>query len=100
MKSKINGFITLVMVLFGHFVFAQVKTVSGIVTDQSGLPLPGVSVLEKGTSNGTQTDFDGNYRLETKQGATLVFSYVSMVTQEVIVTSNSINISLKKMFKS
>lgn len=96
MKSKINGFITLVMVLFGHFVFAQVKTVSGIVTDQSGLPLPGVSVLEKGTSNGTQTDFDGNYRLETKQGATLVFSYVSMVTQEVIVTSNSINISLKE----
>lgn len=96
MKSKINGFITLVMVLFGHFVFAQVKTVSGIVTDQSGLPLPGVSVLEKGTSNGTQTDFDGNYRLETKQGATLVFSYVSMVTQEVIVTSNSINVSLKE----
>ena len=96
MKSKINGFITLIVVLFGHFAFAQVKTVSGTVTDNSGLPLPGVSVLEKGTSNGTQTDFDGNYQLQTKQGSTLVFSYVSMLTQEIIVNSNSINVTLKE----
>ena len=57
--------------------------VTGSVTDPDGLPLPGVNVLEKGTSNGTQTDFDGNFSLEVSSSqATLVFSYLGMVTLE------------------
>lgn len=64
-------------------VMAQ-KTVSGKVTDEaSGEALPGVNVLIKGTTTGTQTDLDGNYRLSVEDGATLVFSYVGFETQEI-----------------
>ncbi|MGB7395386.1 MAG: SusC/RagA family TonB-linked outer membrane protein, partial [Pricia sp.] len=61
------------------------STVSGTIIDEGGLPLPGANVVEKGTTNGTQTDFDGNYSLEVAEGATLVFSYVGFRTQEVVV---------------
>ena len=67
-------------------VIAQViaqRTVSGKVTDDSGEGLPGVNVLIKGTTNGTQTDLDGNYRLAVNDGDVLVFSYVGFETQEV-----------------
>ncbi|WP_083477209.1 VIT domain-containing protein [Lacinutrix algicola] len=66
-------------------------TVFGTITDQDGLPLPGVNVLVKGTSNGAITDFDGNYTITATTGNTLVFSYVGS-TSEVDVT-NSSNIS-------
>ncbi|WP_081979199.1 VIT domain-containing protein [Lacinutrix jangbogonensis] len=66
-------------------------TIFGTITDQDGLPLPGVNVLLKGTSNGTTTDFDGNYTIPALTGNTLVFSYVGN-TSEVDVT-NSSNIS-------
>ena len=56
--------------------FAQEKVISGTVTDQSGLPLPGVNILVKGTSSGTQTDFDGNYSISAATGQTLVFTYI------------------------
>ena len=59
------------------------RTVSGKVTDESGEGLPGVNVLIKGTTTGTQTDLDGNFRLSVEDGATLVFSYVGFDTQEV-----------------
>ena len=65
--------------------------ISGTITDQDGLPLPGVNVLVKGTSNGTTTDFDGNYTIQAATGNTLVFSYVGN-TSEVDVT-NASNIS-------
>ena len=58
MKTKFNRVITLVLVLFVQISFAQEKTVTGTVTESSGV-LPGVSVLVKGTSIGTETDFDG-----------------------------------------
>lgn len=58
-------------------------TVSGVVTDSEGIPLPGVNVLEKGTMNGTMTDFDGNYSLEVSSAnAVLVFSYLGMLPVE------------------
>lgn len=58
-------------------------TVTGVVTDPQGIPLPGVNVLEKGTTNGTMTDFDGNYSLEvSSSNAVLVFSYLGMATIE------------------
>lgn len=94
MRSKINGLLLFIAVMLGQTIFAQTKTVTGTVSDQSGIPLPGVTVLVKGTSKGTQTDFDGNYKIETKQGATLVYSYVSMKTQELLVNSNTINVSM------
>ncbi|MBT8184382.1 MAG: SusC/RagA family TonB-linked outer membrane protein, partial [Eudoraea sp.] len=58
-------------------------------------PLPGVSIVEQGTSNGTQTDFDGNYTINVSVGSTLVFSYVGMGTQSVVVgSSNTYNIQM------
>jgi len=61
-----------------HFAFAQ-KTVSGTVSDESGA-LPGVSVLIKGTTTGTETDFDGKYSLQANAGDILQFSYIGMET--------------------
>lgn len=62
-------------------------TITGVVTsEEDGQPVIGASVLEKGTSNGTITDFDGNYQLKVADKATLVVSYVGMKTQEVKVT--------------
>ena len=64
------------------FVNAQ-TTVSGNITDNSG-PLPGVTILEKGTTNGTVSDFDGNYTLSiANQNAVLVFSYLGFLSQEI-----------------
>ncbi|HET8737286.1 MAG TPA: TonB-dependent receptor plug domain-containing protein, partial [Pricia sp.] len=65
------------------------STVTGTVVDSEGLPLPGANVLEKGTTNGTQTDFDGNFTLEVADGATLVISYIGFQTQEVAVDGRS-----------
>jgi hypothetical protein len=52
--------------------FAQKKTISGTISDNSGLPLPGVNIIVKGTSNGTQSDFDGNYTVNANVGQSLV----------------------------
>ena len=62
----------------------QEKTVSGKITDDTGEPLPGANILEKGTTNGTQTDFDGNFTLNiTSENAILLVSYIGFATQEV-----------------
>ncbi|MDY8133984.1 TonB-dependent receptor [Aquimarina sp. 2201CG5-10] len=68
--------------------FAQ-QNVSGTVTDNSGLPLPGVNILVKDTDRGTQTDFDGNYTIEVNTGEIITYSYVGFIAQEVAVTSQS-----------
>ena len=71
------------------FSMAKAQTVSGTVSDATG-PLPGANVLVKGTSNGTQTDFDGNYTLDNVDAtATLVFSYVGFTSKEVAVNGQS-----------
>ena len=64
------------------FTFAQ-SSVSGTITDSNGGPLPGVNIIEKGTSNGTSTDFDGNYTLTVPNDAVLVISFVGFETQEI-----------------
>ncbi|WP_109437063.1 MULTISPECIES: TonB-dependent receptor plug domain-containing protein [Aquimarina] len=75
--------------------FAQEKNVSGTVTDDQGLPLPGVNVIVKNTSGGTQTDFDGNYSISVNRGAVISFSYVGFETKEVVVgDSDTINMKL------
>ena len=87
--------LTLLLAIVVHTSFAQEKIISGTVSDESG-PLPGVSVLKKGTSEGTETDFDGNYSIKVNIGDILVFGFVGMQPQERTVgSSNTINVSLK-----
>lgn len=78
------GFITI------SSVYAQEMTITGTVTDESGVPLPGVNIVVKGTSNGVQTDFDGNYSIEAIKGQVLVFSFVGLQTAEYTVSDNSV----------
>ncbi|MEM9858265.1 MAG: TonB-dependent receptor [Bacteroidota bacterium] len=87
---------TLTTLVCSYAVLAQ-STVSGKVTDATdGSGLPGVNVIEKGTTNGTVTDFDGNYTLSVSSGATIVFSFVGYTSQETVVGSRSvIDISLE-----
>lgn len=75
-------FLTFCTLLLTSFGFAQ-NTITGTVTDAEGAPLPGVNILEKGTTNGTVTDFDGNYSLEIDGDAILVFSYIGFNTEEI-----------------
>ncbi|NQU52209.1 MAG: TonB-dependent receptor [Bacteroidetes bacterium] len=76
---------------------SQQKRITGTVTDESGLPLPGVTVLLKGTTQGTVTNTDGNYFLTNiTEDATLVFTFVGMLSQEIAVgNQTSINVSLE-----
>lgn len=77
-------------------VLAQTKTIIGTVSDQNGLPLPGVNVVIKGSATGTQTDFDGAYSISAKVGQTLVFSYLGQKTVELSIgTSNTIDVQME-----
>ena len=89
-------FLLLILLVFCAQASAQ-KTISGIVSDESG-PLPGVSVIEKGTTNGTVSDFDGAYTLlVTDENAIIVFTYLGFLTQEVSAgNSDSIDIQLQE----
>jgi len=75
--------------------FAQERTVSGTVTDGTGLPVPGVNVVIKGTTTSTQTDFDGKFQIQAAPNATLVFSYLGMQTKEVSASNITLNVSLQ-----
>lgn len=76
---------------------AQVKTISGTVTAQSdGMPLPGVNVVIKGTTQGTQTDYDGNYSIEASTGDVLEFTFLGMKTQLItVLKSTTVNAALE-----
>jgi TonB-linked SusC/RagA family outer membrane protein len=96
MKLKLTWLMTLFMAFVMQFSFAQEKTVTGTVTSATdGLPLPGVSVIVKGTSRGVQTDFDGNYAIKANTGETLVFTFVGMTKSELKVgQSSTLNLSM------
>jgi TonB-linked SusC/RagA family outer membrane protein len=94
MKLKFNGFLVLLLVLVAQITFAQERAVSGVVSDNAGMPLPGVSVLVKGTKSGTQTDFDGKYSIKASSSQVLIFSYVGMNTHEVKASSATINVKM------
>ncbi len=68
------------------FLMAQEITVTGVIHDNEGETLPGVSVVVKGSTQGTVTDIDGNFEIKVAQGATLEFSYVGFQTQEIKIT--------------
>jgi len=97
MKVK-NYFMMLVLLVFNFTgALAQEKTISGTITDQSGLPLPGVNIIVKGTTNGTQSDFDGNYSINASAGDVLTFTYVGQKNVErTIGAANTINITMEE----
>ncbi|MCB0666600.1 MAG: SusC/RagA family TonB-linked outer membrane protein, partial [Saprospiraceae bacterium] len=88
----------LALMLSTQFVLAQSRTISGTITDAStSEALIGATVLVKGTSNGTVTDFDGNYSLEASTGDVLVVSFTGYTTQEITVgEESSLNITLEQ----
>ncbi|MCL6267675.1 SusC/RagA family TonB-linked outer membrane protein [Flagellimonas myxillae] len=97
MKSKTLWMMLVPLLCLCTTVLAQEKTVSGTVTDQLGLPLPGVNIVVPETQNGTQTDFDGKYTITASQGQTLLFSYLGQ--QDVRLTigaSNLINVQMQE----
>lgn len=94
MKTKFNGILTLLLALVVQISFAQQKTVSGTVSDNAGT-LPGVSILVKGTTTGTETDFNGKYSIRAKAGDVLSFTYIGYKTvEETVGASNTINVTL------
>ncbi len=94
MKTKFSGILTLLLAFVVQFTFAQEKTISGTVTDESG-SLPGVSIIIKGTTTGTETDFDGNYAIQANTGDVLVYSFIGMTTKSATVgADNTINVVL------
>ncbi len=96
MRTKFSGILTLLLAFVVQLTFAQEKTISGTVSDNSGLPLPGVNIIVKNTSNGTQSDFDGNYTIQATVGQTIVFSYVGFntVEQAVTVSTGTMNLQM------
>jgi len=97
MKTKFSGILTLFLAFVVQFSFAQEKTISGTVSDESGLPLPGVNIIVKGTTRGTQTDFDGNYSINASTGDVLSFSYLGLKSQEITIgASNTINVTMQE----
>jgi TonB-linked SusC/RagA family outer membrane protein len=95
MKKRLHGFLTLFLALVVQLSFAQVSSVTGTVTDEEGLSVPGVNVIVQGTNTGAQTDFDGKYSVTAATGDVLVFSYVGFKTQTVTVgASDSIDVIL------
>ncbi|KAF2331937.1 SusC/RagA family TonB-linked outer membrane protein [Flavobacterium daemonense] len=95
MKLKFKWIFTLLVALSMQFSFAQERTVTGKVSDKTGV-IPGVNVLVKGTKVNTQTDFDGSYSVKAKTGDVLVFSYVGMNNKTVTVgNSNTINVEME-----
>lgn len=92
MRTKLNGILTLLLAFAVHLSFAQQKTISGTVTDQDGLPLPGVNIVVEGTTSGTQTDFDGNYSIQGSEGQILLFTYIGQKDVRLTIgADNTIN---------
>jgi TonB-linked SusC/RagA family outer membrane protein len=94
MKLKFNGILVLLVVLMAQLTFAQERAVTGVVSDDAGMPIPGVSVLVKGTNFGTQTDFDGKFAIKASPSQILIFSYIGMKSKEVKATSSTVNVKL------
>lgn len=93
--KKIKTFSLALSMLICFVTMAQEKTITGIVSDSNGT-LPGANVVVKGTTRGIQTDIDGKYSIQAKEGETLVFSFIGMEDEERVVRkSNVINVVLR-----
>lgn len=95
MKQKLQFLLMFLFLFAVQNTFAQDKVVTGTVTDDLGVPLPGANIIIKNTTNGTQSDFDGNYSITVGVGETLLFTYVGFQNQEVPVgAANTINVQM------
>ena len=96
MKTKIFKICTSFLLFFALTLSAYAQQISGTVSDENGVPLPGATVVVEGTSTGVSTDFDGNYSIDASQGDVLVFSYVGYQSQSVSVgASSTVDVSLE-----
>lgn len=94
MKKTIN-WLFMLFLLGISWAQAQEKSISGTVTDQDNIPLPGVNIIVEGTTNGTQTDFDGNYAIQGSEGKALIFSYLGQKSvRQLIGANNTMNIQM------
>lgn len=91
MKQKL---LLLALVSLTFSLTATAQQITGSVTDDKGIPLPGASIVIGGTSDGTTTNFDGNFTIDVSQGSTLIISYVGYESQEIVVGSSPINVQL------
>ncbi|WP_282037621.1 SusC/RagA family TonB-linked outer membrane protein [Saccharicrinis aurantiacus] len=95
-KSSRRWMLTLFIALLSMGAFAQQSIITGVVTStEDGLPIPGVSVVVKGTSNGTITNIDGKFSVKVWQGKELVFSFVGMETQTIVAKGGVINVDMQ-----
>ncbi|WP_431242040.1 SusC/RagA family TonB-linked outer membrane protein [Flavobacterium sp. P21] len=98
MKNKLNVFLLIaIFALFHASGYAQNKVVKGTIKDATGLPIPGVNVLVKGSQNGVSTDLDGSYSINVATGNVLVYSFIGFKKQEVTVGAATVyNVVLKE----
>jgi TonB-dependent receptor len=94
MKKIVTVFLWVISVS----VFAQTQHITGLITDSSGEPLPGVTIVEKGTTNGTITNIEGNYTIgNVSSNTVLIFSFVGMISKEITVGNQTkINVVLEE----
>lgn len=96
MKKTIN-WLFMIFLLGISWTHAQENSISGTVTDQDNIPLPGVNILLEGTANGTQTDFDGNFSINGNEGQALIFSFIGQKSiRQLIGTSNTMNVQMEE----
>ena len=92
--TDIRAVFSLCLILFA--VVAHAQNISGNITDESGVPLPGANVIIEGTSTGVSTDFDGNFQIQAQAGQVLQISFIGYTTENVTVGDQDvINISLQ-----
>ena len=98
-RFPVSGLLLILVLVLSSFASSSLqaqKRVSGAVYDSDGLPLPGANIIQKGTSNGATTDFDGNYSITVNENAILVYSYLGFQSQEIPVAGKTqINVTLK-----
>lgn len=99
-KRLMKMFFLVCGILLSNIIYSQ-QEVTGVTTDVSGMPLPGVSILVKGTAQGTTTDFDGNYSISVPENAVLVYSYLGYTTQEIeVLGKTNMNVVLQEDISS
>ncbi|MEO8535857.1 MAG: TonB-dependent receptor [Flavobacterium sp.] len=88
--------IALLLFLFNTVIIFAQQQVTGVVKDNTGTPLPGVNIVEKGTTNGVTTDMDGSYKITVKEGASLLFTYVGYNSITRLANTSIIDVALSE----
>ncbi|MDW8851155.1 TonB-dependent receptor [Flavobacterium sp. MMLR14_040] len=88
--------IAILLFLFNTVVIFAQQQISGVVKDNTGNPLPGVNIVEKGTNNGVSTDIDGSYKITVKEGASLIFTYMGYNSVTRLANSPQLDVVLSE----